>query len=247
MHTHTQWLDRRCIKHAMQASLSLVARLPLVPPILAQGQNSQYRLLLFPQVTLVAALNSRSLTRSPFPSRWTTAPQEPTAFQLWETRPWNPRLEYPSPSHRHGHQPHLPRPQRQTNPAWAGQELAVRSQKQFMLKRMRSEAASVYHEAAPDGAAAGAASRVMPPPPPLQSPPDMGLIGLHNHYTRTRWAEWRDEFGRRWRISGVAVRGDLIHECWTIVEPDPAIECILSERLGPYIPALSTRVSGRRN
>ena len=115
------------------------------------------------------------------------------------------------------------------------------------VERMRSEAASVYHEAAPDGAAAGAASRVMPPPPPLQSPPDMGLIGPHNHYTRTRWAEWRDEFGRRWRISGVAVQGDLIHECWTVVEPDPAIERIFSERLGPYIPALSTRVSGRRN
>jgi hypothetical protein len=62
---------------------------------------------------------------------------------------------------------------------------------------MRREAASVYHEAAPDGAAAGAASRVMPLSPPLQSPPDMGLIGSHNHYTRTRWAEWRDEFGRR--------------------------------------------------
>ena len=143
MHTHTQWLDRRCIKHAMQASLSLVARLPLVPPMLAQGQNSQYRLLFFPQETLVAALNVRSLTRSPFPSRWTTAPRgDVTPFQLWEPRPWNPLLEYPSHSHRNGHHAHLPRPQRQSNTTLAGPEPAVRSQKRLMVKRMRSEAAS---------------------------------------------------------------------------------------------------------
>ena len=147
----------------MQASLSLVARLARVPPFLAQGQNPQYRLLFFPQETLVAAQNSRPFTRSPFPSRWTTAPQEPTAFQLWETRPWNPRLEYPSPSHRHGHQPHLPRPQRQTNPAGQGKS-SQSAHRAVSVDMMRSEAASVYHEAAPDGAAAGAASRVMPPP-----------------------------------------------------------------------------------
>ena len=35
------------------------------------------------------------------------------------------------------------------------------------VEMMRREAASVYHEAAPDGAAAGAASRVMPPSPPF--------------------------------------------------------------------------------
>jgi hypothetical protein len=154
MNTHTQWLDRRCIKHAMQASLSLVARLPLVPPIF--GSRSELSV----QTSALSPSDTSCCTEfqiphpQPFPSQWTTSLQAPTAFQLWETRPWNPRLEFPSPSHRHGHQPHLPRPQRQSNPAWAGQELAVRSQKQFFVEIMRSESASVYHEAAPDGAAA---------------------------------------------------------------------------------------------
>ena len=109
------------------------------------------------------------------------------------------------------------------------------------VERMRSEAASVYHEAAPDGAAAGAASRVTPP----QSPPRMGTIGSDNHFTRSRWAVWQDELGRWWRITGLEVEGDLIYDCWTVIEPDPAIEYILNQRLG--IPALSTRASGRRN
>ena len=117
----------------------------------------------------------------------------------------------------------------------------------FYVDMRRRGAASVYHEAAPYRAAAGAASRVMPPSPPLQSPPRMGTIGPRNHFTRSRWAVWQDELGRWWRITGLEVEGDLIHECWTVIEPDPAIEYILSERLGTYMPALSTRASGRRN
>jgi hypothetical protein len=157
-----------------------------------------------------------------------------TSFQLWEPRPWNPLLEYPSHSHRNGHHTHLPRPQRQSKHHIGKARARSPLTETVYVEMMRREAASVYHEAAPDGAAAGAASRVMPPSPPLQSPPDMGLISSYNHYARTRWAEWRDEFGKLWRISGVQVRGDLLRECWAVVEPDPAIERILSERLGPY-------------
>ena len=76
------------------------------------------------------------------------------------------------------------------------------------VEMMRSEAASVYHEAAPDGAAAGAASRVMPPPPPSQSPPRMGTIAPHNNFTRSRWAVWQDEQGKWWRITGLEVEGE---------------------------------------
>ena len=159
-------------------------------------------------------------------------------YQLWELRPRNLFLWPPAPppkavavpGHHLGRaRPHIPR-----------------TESVYVDKRS-SEATPVVQEAAPDGAATGAASSVMPPPIPSESPPDVGLIHAHDHYTRTRWAEWRDEFGRLWRISDAKVRGDLLHECWTVVEPDPAIERVFSERLGPYIPALSTRVSGRRN
>ena len=169
MHTHTQWLDRRCIKHAMQASLSLVARLPLVPPILAQGQNSQYRLLLFPPVTLVAALNSISLTRSPFsitmdnsttgthsvPVVGNSALESSLGVPFSQSQAWPPA---PPPKAPATNEPRLGR-------ARARSPLT----ETVYVERMRSEAASVYHEAAPDGAAAGAASRVMPPPIPFYS------------------------------------------------------------------------------
>ena len=179
----------------MQASLSLVARLPLVPPIF--GSRSELSV----QTSALSPSDTSCCTEfqiphpQPFPSQWTTSLQAPTAFQLWETRPWNPRLEFPSPSHRHGHQPHLPRPQRQSNPAWAGQELAVRSQKQFFVEIMRSESASVYHEAAPDGAAAGAASRVI----------HLALL----HSLRPGWGQLahNNDFPRNGRRSGKTNEG----------------------------------------
>ena len=119
-------------------------------------------------------------------------------------------------------------------------------QHMFVL-RNHAPNANIQCEATPDGAAAGAASIVMPPPPPSQSPRGMGTLGPHKPFTRSRWAVWQDELGRRWRITGLAVEGDLAHACWTVIEPDPAIEYILNERLGTYMPALSTRASGRRN
>ena len=204
MHTHTQWPDRRCIKHATQASLSLVARLPLVPPIVAQGQNSQVQTsalppsdtscctefqIPHPQPFSITMDNSTTGTHS-VPVVGNSALESSLEVAFSQPQAWPPAPPPKAPA---------------TNePRWGRARARSPLTEKVYVERMRSEAASVYHEAAPDGAAAGAASRVMPPPIHLQPPPDVGLIRAHDHYTRTRWAEWRDEFGRRWRISGVA-------------------------------------------
>jgi len=177
--------------------------------------------------------NSTTWGRDTVPVVGTSALESPLGVPLSQSQEWPP---HPPPKAPATIEHHLGRARARsplTEPVY--------------VEMIRSEAASMYHEAAPDGAAAGAASRVMPPPPPLQSPPRMGTIGPHYHFTRSRWAVWQDELGRWWRITGLEVEGDLIHECWTVIEPDPAIEYILNERLGTYMPALSTRASGRRN
>ena len=61
-----------------------------------------------------------------------------------------------------------------------------------------------------------------------------GTIRPEQHFTsaRSRWPVSQDERGsaRWWYISGVDIEGDLIHECWTDMEPDPAIEVVFKMR-----------------
>ena len=153
MHTHTQWLDRRCINHAMQASLSLVARLPLVPPNLAQRQNSQYRLLIFPhccteflmphpQPFSITMDNSTTGTHS-VPVVGNSALESSLGVPFSQSQAWPPA---PPPKAPATNEPRLGR-------ARARSPLT----ETVYVESTRSEAALVYHEAAPDGAAAGAA------------------------------------------------------------------------------------------
>ena len=131
-----------------------------------------------PQPFSITMDNNTTWGRDTVPVVGTSALESPPGVPLSQSQEWPPR---PPPKAPAIIEHHIGR----------ARARSLRTET-VQVEIMRSEAALVYHEAAPDGAAAGAASRVMPPSPPLQSPPAMGLISSSNHYTRTRWAEWRD-------------------------------------------------------
>ena len=81
------------------------------------------------------------------------------------------------------------------------------------VERRRSEAAQAVQEATPDGAAA----------PVVQEPLWMRRVGSDQHVWRSRPARWKDERGHWWHVSDLEIEEDLIHECWTVIQPDPAL------------------------
>ena len=116
-------------------------------------------------------------------------------YHLWEPRPRNPLLEYPS--HGPDHRPYLPRPSRQS----LDTTLAV----QDLPSGSRSYTRWCDN---PSGIKSHATS------PPSQSPPWIGTVGPQQHYSKSQPAAWQDELGKWWRITGLEIECDLNHYCW---------------------------------
>ena len=148
----------------MQASLG--ARIQVVPPCLAQGQNSQYKLMSscctefqIPHPQPLSIKMDVNTTSSEFTvtSGHDTVPETSGISSQSESPPGVPlsRAWPPAPPPKAvtvlGH--HLGRA-RPHSPCTES----------VYVERARSEAAPVVQETPPDGATTGAASRVMPPP-----------------------------------------------------------------------------------